>query len=176
MPFFRLLLAAAIACLAQPALSCSYSPPDTFHRSFSRANSIFVFRLETLALTDTGSNEVIGRIRVVETFKGKQPRFKFIRFRTARCGGIRLDVGHYFVGLTRENGQMLSLGAGDRSVLDLRDQYDEEASDKYNKNGSLLRTIRSAIASGVLPDTFPTNYDLQFTQYNEPPPAIGKER
>jgi hypothetical protein len=172
----RLLLATVLTGLVQPTQACSYPPPDSLHRHFSRANAIFVFRLETLALTNNDSGQVVGRIKVVETLKGAKPRFRFIRFRTARCGGNRLDVGHYFVAFTRQEGQVLNLGAADRSVLDLHDQYSEEASDKYNRNGSLLRKIRAGIKKGSLPDDFPAVEELQFTQYQEPPPLPGTER
>ena len=172
----RFLLAAVLTGLMQPTLACSYAPTDSLHQHFSMASTIFVFRLETLALTKDDSGQVVGRVRVVETLKGAKPRFRSIRFRTARCGGNRLDVGHYFVGFTRQEGQILNLGAADRSVLDLHDQYSEDASDKFNRSGRLLRTIRAGIAKGALPDDFPTIEELQFTQYQEPPPLAGRER
>jgi hypothetical protein len=170
------LLSAVLALAAIPASACSGPAPIPFRQHFARASHVFVFRLESATLVSSMTSTVRGRIRVVETLKGKTPAFRTVEFSTGSCGGMRLDVGHYYLALASRNGEVMTLEGGDRSVLDLRWQYDEDVSKAINHRQEILRTIDAALAGKPLPKDFPSVEALQFTQYTAPPPIPGEAR
>ena len=171
---FRVLLGILLLVSSQQVLACSGPVPVPFPQHFREANSIFVFRLETLALVEPMTSAVSGRIRIVRTLKGKTPKFKYIRFTSHACGGMRLDVGHYFVALADQNGSILS--PSPFSLLDLRWQYSEDASNAINDRQDVLRQLMSAISTGRLPPGFPLDETLQVTQYMTPLPPPSAKR
>jgi len=173
---------------AQHSSACTISPQPTFKDHFVGAQHVFIFQLESLALVeqnkkppknrvvwDYSPGTVSGRIRITETLKGKKPQYKFITFSTFWCGGLRLDVGHYFIAFAKNDGVVLKLGPSDRSVLNLRSGY-FEPSEGVSYKHELLNIIRASLNGKPLPKDFPSIYTLQFTQYTTPPPLPGETR
>lgn len=175
------ILFAVIISWAQYSNACTIPPQPTFKDHFKSARHIFVFQLEGLDLVKQNAGAPIspglvkGRIRVTESLKGKPPSYKYITFSTFWCGGLRLDVGHYFIAFVKNDGVVLELGPEDRSVLDLRSGY-FEPNEKVAYKHKLLEIIKAAIKGKPLPKDFPSIYTLQFTQYNTPPPLPGATR
>ena len=190
----RILLAVALALMSQHAMSCSNPPPKSFHERIQTADNVYIFRLETLAqvkervsYSERGSDGkfgpvedsdeymglAAGRIRVVRVLRGT-PHARFIKFSTRECGGLRLDVGHYFLVATTDNGTVLSPVASDRAIIDLRDSYSEQVDRKVNDKQNILRTVLGFINGRRLPADFPTIEMLQYTQSGStPPPPPG---
>jgi hypothetical protein len=166
---------------AQYSSACTIGPQPTFKDHFESAQHIFIFQLESLSLVQQKGKllgspiEVSGRIRVTESLKGKAPQYKYITFSTHWCGGLRLDVGHYFIAFVKNDGVVLKLDSGDRSVLDLRSGY-FEPSEKVAYKHELLEIIKASLNGKPLPRDFPSIDTLQFTQYNTPPPLPGHTR
>ena len=116
-----LLLGLLLPFLMVPrALACSEPQVKTFNQSIQTANSVFIFRITSIALTDMGkgSRALAGGIEVLETLKGS-PSFKYFAHQSSNCGGLNLHVGRYYVVATSQSGNVLSLVRGDKSVLDL---------------------------------------------------------
>jgi hypothetical protein len=115
---------------------------------------------------------VVGRITVVRTLRGK-PTARLIAFDNSMCGGVRLDVGHYFLVATTQNNSVLQLAPSDQSVLDLQDGFVDGGS--QNDKGRILAPVLAYLKGKPLPKDFP-NRDL--TRYTNtgilPPPAPGK--
>ena len=171
---FRITIAAAFLAASSPLLACTYPIPTSFHRSFTESKHIFIFRLESLALTNRVADTVTGRIKVLRTLRGKAPRFEHIRFSVSHCGGNRLDVGHYFLAMTSQDGNMLVLESASRSVIDLRWQYSEDIPDALNDRQYFLASIHRFLKGKQMPQDFPSMEELQFTQYTAPPPNFGE--
>ncbi len=167
--------------LPQHSNACSSGPIPTFKDHFDNAEYIFIFQLESLALAQQDSKrpnppgQVNGKIRVIESLKGKAPQYKYITFSTFWCGGLRLDVGHYFIAFVKNDGVVLKLDFGDRSVLNLRSGY-FEPSEKVAYKHEMLEIIKDSLKGKPLPKDFPSIYTLQFTQYTTPPPLPGHTR
>ena len=102
------------------ALACVEPNVPTFNQSIQAADSVFIFRITSIGLTDKnkGSRDLTGSIEIIETLKGS-PDFKYFSHRSSNCGGLNLHVGRYYVVATSQSGQVLSLARGDKSVLDV---------------------------------------------------------
>src|SRR5512134_2866090 len=89
--------------IASFAAACSFPEPPSFRQELESATSIFVFRLESATLKrkelegSAFSEWVEGQMRVVQVLKGRANAYKTLLFSTGWCGGVRLDVGHYFL-------------------------------------------------------------------------------
>jgi hypothetical protein len=141
--------------------ACSIPHSKEIREVLPTATNIFIFRLDSSQLQiDTAKNQIIpnsvlGRIKIIRTFRGA-PTYKNISFSTAWCGGgNRLDVGNYFLAATYGGGSTLKLYPHDESIIDV------------------TRTLRwdpkpliSALKKGTLPEGFPSaeerNYTLTF--------------
>jgi hypothetical protein len=101
------------------------------------------------------SEWVEASIRIVETLKGEPSKTRVISFSTAPCGGLRLDAGHYFLGVARANSTRVALVPADESVVDITGWYAEgnlEATD----NAGFIPVVRRALAGSPLPTEFPS--------------------
>jgi hypothetical protein len=141
--------------------ACSISPAKELREVLPTATNIFIFRLDSSQLqVDTVKNQIIpnsvlGRIKIIRTFRG-EPTYKYISYSTAWCvGGNRLDVGNYFLAATYGGGNTLKLYPHDESIIDITRtlQWDPVP-------------LISALKKGTLPDGFPSteqrNYTLTF--------------
>jgi hypothetical protein len=146
--------------LAQDATACSYPKPLDFRQSIEKASSVLIFRLEAAELRRSGTESaysewIEGRIRVIEALKGDASSFKILKFSSDRCGGLRLDVGHYFLVATNERGATIDFDPDDHSVLDISDYYSEE-DPALSAQGRVLRPIYEFLEQGKpLPVDYP---------------------
>ncbi|WP_170113018.1 hypothetical protein [Ahniella affigens] len=91
----------------------------------------------------------------METLKGTPSVARVVSFSTGRCGGLRLDSGHYFLAAVAINASRIALMPADQSVVDITDEYaegDPEATD----NAGFIPVVRHAIAGAPLPPGFPS--------------------
>ena len=173
----RLVASAVLAmqAVSSSALACSYPEPRPFNELIQSASTIFVFRLESTELKrkefDGGaySEWVEGRIRVTQTLKGNSSSFRSVTFSTHWCGGLRLDVGHYFLVVTSDRGQIVELGPSDPSIIDITDSYDESRPSQSAKT-DLLGPIFDYLGGKPLPATFPPEHAASLTSSLPPPP------
>lgn len=178
-----LLVTAMLALQAIPlaALACSYPEPRPFSELIQSASSIFIFRLESSELkqekfSDGAYSEwVEGQIRVTQNLKGNASLFRSVTFSTNLCGGLRLDVGHYFLVVTTDRGPTLELRPADLSVIDVTMSYDEARPLQSTRNG-LLKTISDYVKGKPLPVPFPPESVASLTSSLSPPPPPPRSR
>ncbi len=168
-------LLSLIALASLDATACSYPEPPPFSAALSAATSVFVFRVEATRLKrkelpgEAYSEWVEASIRVVETLKGMPSVAHVVSFSTERCGGLRLDAGHYFLAAVPTNSTRVALMPADRSVVDITDEYaegDPEATD----NAGFIPVVRRAIAGSPLPPDFPSPSLVHRSQQISAPP------
>ncbi len=158
-----------------PVLACSYPEPVSFKEAIANASSIFIFSLESAEVKrknfDDGSYAewIEGRIRVAQTLRGDSSPFKSIRFSTSWCGGVRLDVGHYFLVVTNLGGTEIKLSPADQSIIDITTSFDESRLDA-SAHTDLLRPIHDFLSGKPLPENFPSPYVMEYTSTVPLPP------
>ncbi len=179
----RLLLTISLLFIPGHAISCQFPIPKSFREVIQTADQIYIFRLESLAevkdkvfSSENGETEeyldsVAGRIKIVLILRGN-PQAKFIKFRTSMCGGLRLDVGHYFLVATSDKGLVLTPEPfADQSILDFRGGYSEYGEARINEKSYILRNVLPFINGKQLPQGFPDYETRSYTQpFTEPPP------
>jgi hypothetical protein len=177
----RLLLTLFLLLIPGLAISCTFPIPKPFREVIQTADQIYIFRLESLAEVkdrafdeegwiDIYSGSVAGKIKIVRILRGK-PEAKFIRFSTSMCGGIRLDVGHYFLVATSDKSIVLTPVPADQSILDFRGSYWEDGDARINDKSYILRNVLPFINGKQLPKGFPDYQTRSYTQpFTEPPP------
>ena len=176
-----LAIAIFLSLTSLQAFACSYPTPKPFSESLDKATSVFVFRLQSAELkrktyrSGTYREWVEGRIQVRETLKGAKPAFKTVNFSTQQCGGLRLDVGHYFVIVTTQNGRVLDLLPSDRSIIDISDYYDEAFAER-NLQSDLLAPIVDFIKGKPLPPDFPPASVAERTSSLPYPPPLPTDK
>ena len=181
-PWFVAAVALVVGLLPMPGLACSYPDPIPFNKEIESASSIFIFRLESAELRrktlESGaySELVEGRIRVTRTLKGDSSPYLSVAFSTSWCGGLRLDVGHYFLVVTDGLGPTLTFGPSDLSILDVTRWYDESLPE-HAPQGDLLWPIFEYLRGKPLPESFPPERAASFTlPHPGPPPRAVEQR
>jgi len=119
------LIAAALSLLASgAAAACSEPEVPTFRQSLDSATTVFVARLVSVGLVEKSqaSRDIAGQLETVRTLKG-EPKFRYLRHQAVWCGGLRFLVGHYYLFATKQDGSVLHLVRGDRSVVDVSEDY-----------------------------------------------------
>jgi hypothetical protein len=180
----RLLFTMSMLLISGVAISCQYPIPKSFQDEIQTASQIYVFRLDSLAQvkdrvlsdkrgpdgkfgpaveSDEYMGRVAGKIKIVRVLRGA-PRAQFITFSTSSCGGLRLDVGHYFLVATSANSIVLTPVSGDESILDFNENYSEYAETKVNERSYILRNVLAFINGKQLPSDFPDYETRRFTQ------------
>jgi hypothetical protein len=164
------------ALVSLDAAACSYPEPPTFSQSLSAATSVFVFRVEATRLRreelaeGAYSEWVEASIRVVESLKGTPSIARVVSFSTERCGGLRLDAGHYFLAATKTNSTRVELKPADQSVVDITDVY-AEGNPEATDNADFIPVVRSALAGSPLPTDFPSLELVYRSQQTSAPPT-----
>ena len=123
--FLLLLLGSLLVPL--PAHGCSYPNPPEFKEVAADATSIFVMRVLDAQLLDSGDirirPSVRAEIKTIEELLGDASAFTHVTFDNLPCGGVRLDVGHYYLVFTSQTGETLRLVPADQSVLNITAEY-----------------------------------------------------
>ena len=158
------------------SVACSYPEPPTFREAIESASNIVIFRLESAEVKrkdfpDSSYSEWIeGKIRVTQSLRGDSSKFRTIEFSTGWCGGLRLDVGHYFLVATGDMGPAISLAPSDPSILDITRWYDETRPTE-SAGTDLLRPIFRYVSGEPLPIHFPPSLVADYTSSVPPPPS-----
>ena len=122
----RLILAIVIATsgFTNPSWACVEPETPTLRTSLDSAESVVVVRLMSLGLANTSQNsrDLAGKLQTIRVLKGS-PQFQLLRHQAVPCGGLNLQVGHYYLVATRQSGNVLRLQRGDRSIVDISDDY-----------------------------------------------------
>lgn len=166
--------ALVLLLLTRPVHACSYPDPKPFPQLIKRASSIIIVRLESAHLQRNGM--VQGKIRVVQSLRSPnevKPSYRSILFSTRWCGGIRLDVGHYFLIATDSYGTEIKLSPADQSIIDVTTHFDESRPE-LSARTDLLRPIHDFVAGKPLPKNFPPTHVMDYTStvpLPPPPPA-----
>lgn len=152
----RLLLAVAIAAsgFASAAWACVEPDTPTFRKSLDSAASVVIIRLMSLSLVDTAQNsrDLVGNLQTLRVLKGS-PHFQLLRHQAVSCGGLNLQVGHYYLVATRQSGNILHLERGDRSIVDISADYVPTIPTK--RESQLWQThFADYLAGKSLPDSF----------------------
>lgn len=157
---------------AMPAHACSEPATPTFRQQLDTADSVVIVRLLSLGLVDKAHNtyDVAGRVEVVRVLKG-QGGFSYLRHERVRCGGLNLQVGNYYLIATDQQGKVLQLQRGDRSIVDVSSDYASVMPPRPSQQ--LWQTqIADYLAGRPLPPKFdPTEIMLRVQAF---PPAPGK--
>ena len=122
----KLAIAVAIAAIGfiAPSRACVEPETPTLRASLDSATSVVVVRLISLGLADTSQNshDLAGKLQIIRALKGS-PQFQLLRHEAVPCGGLNLQVGHYYLVATRQTGSILRLQRGDRSIVDISEDY-----------------------------------------------------
>jgi hypothetical protein len=107
-----------------PADACIEPEVPTFRQSLDSATVVFVARLNSVGLVNKSqaSRDIAGQLEIIRTLKGN-PSFHYLRHEAIWCGGLRLLVGHYYLFATDQSGSVLRLVRGDRSIVDVSEDY-----------------------------------------------------
>jgi hypothetical protein len=118
-----------------------------------------VFRLESAQLkrksygNGSYSESVEGTIRMVQVLKGNAASYKTVTYSTALCGGIRLEIGHYFLVATRERSASIELGPSSESLIDVT-MFFNTLTGRISPDDSVLRPIFDFAAGKPLPRSY----------------------
>ena len=116
--FFMLLTISGGAC------ACTEPTVPTFNQSLKTATSVFVFRITSIGLTNKaeGSTSIGGAIEIVDTLKGR-PMFDYFLHTNPGCARLNLQLGEYYLAATSQNGSVLTIAPGDKSILGFTSDY-----------------------------------------------------
>jgi hypothetical protein len=126
--------------------ACSFDAPMPFDEVVENARHIAVVRILSQELTERVEFDrpvIAGRVQIIEVLQG-EPSFSSIEFSNSVCGGVRLDVGQYYVVFTAESGPVLRLVPADNSLISLAGEYIPEFSTQNYKN-RFLKSVRGYI-------------------------------
>jgi hypothetical protein len=123
----RAIAFATLSLMSFAASACVEPETTTFRQELARAQNVFVFRLTSLRLADPapGSRKLSAAIEVLRNLKGNGNSFRQLAYSSPWCYGLRLEVGHYYVAATTQKGPTLRLIRGDRSVMDISDDFSQ---------------------------------------------------
>ena len=121
---FALIIAVFWLAASGTTAACEEPEVPTFRESLDSATTVFVARLNSVGLADKSqaSRDIAGQLEITRTLKGK-PSFRYLRHQAVWCGGLRLLVGHYYLFATDQSGDVLHLVRGDRSIVDVSEDY-----------------------------------------------------
>jgi hypothetical protein len=170
-------IAALLACLllSSKCYACSCQQ-DTFSEKEAQAASrVFIFRLVDARIESdppksgyARNPNLNGNIRVVESLKGNNWGVKNVRFQNSSCCGIRLDVGHYFIVFSSQEGDVIDLS--EELVVDINDKYFEGSPENYSEKG-IVRKVNLMLRRELsLEDVLPIYLRKHISTAPPPPP------
>jgi hypothetical protein len=123
MPMKIICSALAIAMMAvasTPACACQYQRSEPFAEVMAHAAHIGIVQIVSSQVRDGQANDfVLAQVQRVETLRGKSYPIRTLAYNNGLCGGLRLDVGHYFLLMTDGDTPDVALGPVSEVVLDL---------------------------------------------------------
>ena len=135
------------------AFACDYDPPMPFEEVVENAQHIAVVQILSQELTDRIELRrpvIVGRLQLIEVLLG-EPDFKSVEFSNVPCGGVRLDVGHYYVMFTSQTGPVLRLVPADNSLIGLAGQY-SPLNPRQNNEERFFRSVRDYVDGRISAD------------------------
>ena len=125
------LIAIATFSSCMPARGCWEPDVPSFKASLDSAETVFIFRVLSTTLVDREQNtrDTAGKIEVIRALRGA-PQFRHFRHDAVPCGGLRLSVGRYYLVATSQSGPVLTFVRGDRSIVDISEDYSETYPEK----------------------------------------------
>ena len=151
----RLLISSLILYFASSAANaCAIVEGMAFADHLKEQQTIAIIRVEALRL-DRGEHyeSMLGRLRVVETLKGKPAKFTSIEV-DGLCNDIRLNVGGYYLIATSQRKSKLMVGFGHSWVIDISPEYTEGKSRELY-DPPVLEAVERYLSGGSLPSDFP---------------------
>ena len=157
----RTLLAVGLLALPTFAHACSDPVVPTFQENLESAEHIFVFRVTALELTndERWPSNLSGNITVVQSIKGGKPAARHIEYVAGTCCSVKVEVGRYYLAVSRTNSQTLSLVPGDQSVIDVTDGFKAGSRTSPGAIGPVLRFL----SGEPLPKDYPGEHRLSST-------------
>jgi len=172
----RASLVGAVAWLLATSCLACVSPPNTpIRKQLQVATTVAVFQLESseLFVERLGPGLVMptlrGRVRVVETLKGKPARFVRHELSIA-CNQLRLDVGDYFLLATTQQGDVLKLGVADATVMFISPAYGRAVEGRPYASRDFQAAL-DFLQGKPLPAGFGSNAGPMTQKYFVPPPC-----
>ena len=150
------LVSLLLAAAASPANACRMGLGPPFPEHVKNERSVFVFQLESLAVTGQGPeyHSAAGRLRVLRVLKGPPLKFRYAQMPIGFCSR-HMQVGEPYVMATSQDGTVLDLWTTVPSVLALRYQYHASRPDAENDRGRVLTEIRKILETGKASPGFP---------------------
>lgn len=158
------------ALASSATVACVGSTAPEFSTNVKTATSIFVFQLTAARHPpELMRDEVVGNMKILHVLKGPKPTFSSVRYSNSWCGGLRLDVGHFFVAATSRSGKVLELAAYDQSVVDISTSYYVGVDDPVSYS-PLLTELKRAIKGKPLSDLVFDRRTIYYSQVTPAPP------
>ena len=165
----------AIVLLSSRGYACSCMQDSFNEESAKAADRILIFRLlEAKIESDPPQSGYVrnpnlnGNVRVVESIRGNGWGVTKIRFQNSSCCGIRLDVGHYFIVFTSQEGDALDLT--EDLVVDIDDKYFEGTPENYSEKGIVGKVNLMLRGEVGLEDVLPRRLRKHISTAPPPPP------
>ncbi|WP_305823783.1 hypothetical protein [Massilia brevitalea] len=161
----RFFLFAGLYWMFSLAQACTCEPGLLGTVGIQAAKEVFIFRLVSARALpgrtdDVSGPHIEGEIEIVDRLRGHGSVRK-IRFSTASCCGVRLDVGTYFAGFGAAHGPVFKADSG--NVVEVGARRDVQQA--RNNIHALLRGERR------LDDVFPKSARERTDQQIVPPPC-----
>jgi hypothetical protein len=121
-----------------------------FDEVVENARHIVVIQILSQELTERVEFDrplIAGQVQIIEVLAG-EPALREIEFSNSVCGGVRLDVGHYYVVFTTESGPVLRLVPADNSLIPLAGEYIPELPAQNYKN-RFLKSVRDYVNGDI---------------------------
>ena len=166
-------LIAVASWLAAGACAACMSPPHTpIREQLQSANRVLIIQVQSAELVvdrlgpRLAASYLSGRVSVVETMKG--PKGDFTRFElNLGCNDLRMDVGDYFLLATNQDGELLTMGGANATVMFLSPDHPSGP-----RPDSLdLRVVREFLNGKPLPADFGRHAAPMTSKYHLPPPC-----
>jgi len=166
-----LLIAIATISLCMPVWACVEPDVPSFKASLDSAETVVILRILSTGLIDREQNtrDTAGQIEVIRTLRGES-QFRYFRHDAVWCGGLRLSVGRYYLVATNQSGPVLTLMRGDRSIVDISEDYSRTYPEKPPEQ--LWQTqIENYLEGRPLPKNFDPSSIMERVQAFPPLPG-----
>ena len=146
-----------LSCVALAAssasIACAPGLGAPFDDAFLGAERILIVRVESVTLKPMSLDPTIvpyaeASTRVVQVLKGDPAEALVVEFLADSCGGVRLDVGRYYLAVQEDQADRLVLTGDDERIFTLEGEFSEI----FPEKSPLIDAVALFVASAVLPD------------------------
>jgi hypothetical protein len=155
---------------------CGYSTsclsPSFDEEAAGTATDVFVFRLEAVEIDPDSTRgwrnyKMIGRLAVVEVLKGDGSRFDTVKFNSSPSCGTGLDVRHYYLAFTSEQGKDFT--GSEANLSNITEPYDGFREETWSERG-VLHAVREFLDGKAELDDRVPHYAHYWLNQDPPPP------